>query len=39
MRFELMELFGEKLIIEFEEASSIPNSPSGKPQLIVHQNN
>jgi phenylacetate-CoA ligase len=39
MRFELMELFGEKLIIEFEEVSSIPNSPSGKPQLIVHQNN
>jgi phenylacetate-CoA ligase len=34
---DLCELFGERLNIEFLAVDEIGNSPSGKPQLIIHE--
>jgi hypothetical protein len=33
----LSELIGERLQIDFIEVDEIASSPSGKPQLIVHE--
>jgi phenylacetate-CoA ligase len=37
MKIELSELIGERLQIDFIEVDEIASSPSGKPQLIVHE--